>query len=155
MSVKSAHTNKITQIPEEFTCPITLDIMVDPVICSDGNTYERVAIMAVTDSKSPLTREPFNKANLIPNRSLKNAIARFKESNDIARLTEQAKKERVRSQKYVFNCDTLYAIKNKYKQLCTDYLCIKKYVLSNSSILSALIFVLVLMSILEAYLACL
>ena len=29
---------------EEYTCPITYGIFVDPVIASDGNTYERTAI---------------------------------------------------------------------------------------------------------------
>lgn len=29
---------------EQFICPITLGIMVDPVIASDGHSYERSAI---------------------------------------------------------------------------------------------------------------
>ena len=32
-------------IPEEFKCPITLEIMEDPVILSDGQTFERAAII--------------------------------------------------------------------------------------------------------------
>ena len=34
----------MTEIPKEFLCPITLAIMRDPVIMSDGQTYERKAI---------------------------------------------------------------------------------------------------------------
>ena len=30
--------------PSEFYCPITLDMMTDPVTCSDGYNYERLAI---------------------------------------------------------------------------------------------------------------
>ena len=86
MSVKSAHTNKITQIPEEFICPITLELMEDPVMLPDGHTFEREALMLIPNSLSPLTREPFNKAELVPNRSLKNAIDRFKEANESSGL---------------------------------------------------------------------
>lgn len=31
-------------VPNEYLCPITMEIMVDPVIAMDGHTYERVAI---------------------------------------------------------------------------------------------------------------
>ena len=65
------------EIPNEFICPITLEIMSDPVICSDGNSYERKAILQIRDSLSPLTREPIDKNNLIPNRALKNIILHY------------------------------------------------------------------------------
>jgi len=32
------------RIRAEFLCPITYDLLSDPVIAADGNTYERVAI---------------------------------------------------------------------------------------------------------------
>ena len=34
---------------QDLICPITGDIMVDPVIASDGFNYERAAIVAVID----------------------------------------------------------------------------------------------------------
>ncbi len=74
-------TANIDEIPEEFLCPITLDIMKDPVICEDGYTYERVAIMGISNSLSPITRQPINKSNLIPNRALKQFIERFTTGN--------------------------------------------------------------------------
>ena len=55
------------QTPAEFVCPITQETMVDPVVASDGNSYERRAIQEVLDMAvqkgktmiplSPLTRE--------------------------------------------------------------------------------------------------
>jgi hypothetical protein len=66
------------QIPQEFICPITLTIMDDPVICSDGYTYERSAILQLRNSISPITRQYIDKNNLITNRALKDAIERFK-----------------------------------------------------------------------------
>lgn len=66
-------------IPQEFICPITFSIMDDPVICEDGYTYERSAILQVPNSISPITRQYINKNNLIPNRAIKDSIQRFKE----------------------------------------------------------------------------
>jgi hypothetical protein len=35
---------KAIQVPDEYCCPITCDLMKDPVMTSDGHTYERDAI---------------------------------------------------------------------------------------------------------------
>jgi Mg-chelatase subunit ChlD len=70
-----------TNIPVEFICPITLQLMDDPVICEDGYTYEREAILRLPNSLSPMTRQFINKNNLIPNRGLKDAIDRLKSPN--------------------------------------------------------------------------
>tara|TARA_B110000046_G_scaffold15883_1_gene15253 strand:- start:7042 stop:7587 length:546 start_codon:yes stop_codon:yes gene_type:complete len=46
--------------PSDFLCPITHETFVDPVVASDGHTYERYALerlFAGGDTKSPLTRE--------------------------------------------------------------------------------------------------
>lgn len=59
---------------EQFICPITLEIMTDPVICDDGYTYERNAILNINNSISPMTRQPINLNNLIPNRALRELI---------------------------------------------------------------------------------
>lgn len=67
----------MSNIPHEFTCPITFDIMVDPVICSDGYTYEKQSILKLINSISPITRQQIDKNNLIPNRNLKDAIERY------------------------------------------------------------------------------
>jgi hypothetical protein len=32
------------EIPEEYICPITGEIMMDPVFCSDGVVFEKRAI---------------------------------------------------------------------------------------------------------------
>ena len=67
----------MNNIPDEFKCPITLDIMKDPIICDDGNTYERRSLLNLTNNLSPITRQPINKNILIPNRALKNLIDKF------------------------------------------------------------------------------
>ena len=46
-------------LPVDFFCPIMWTVMKDPVVASDGHTYEREAIQKVLNSggPSPLTRE--------------------------------------------------------------------------------------------------
>lgn len=59
-----------------FYCPITSDLMRDPVIDHEGNTYERDAIEAWIDRHmtSPITRNRLTRDDLRPNRALKNSI---------------------------------------------------------------------------------
>ena len=65
-------------IPQEYICPISLELMEDPVICEDGYTYDKSSILRLNTSISPITRQYINRSNLIPNRAIKDAIERFK-----------------------------------------------------------------------------
>ena len=70
------------QIPADFTCPITYEVMADPVLASDGHTYERTAIQSVLatgNGRSPLTREALRADVLVPNRALKRRIEEHEE----------------------------------------------------------------------------
>lgn len=60
-------------IIDSITCPITQDIMVDPVLGIDGHTYERTAIERSLELKqeSPLTRVHMTIHNLQPNYGIK------------------------------------------------------------------------------------
>ena len=66
--------------PEYLCCPITLELMNDPVICTDGYSYERNTIMQYLEknSISPMTKQPIDKKNIFPNRTLKDAIENYK-----------------------------------------------------------------------------
>lgn len=66
-------------IPEEYICPISYEIMKDPVIASDGQTYDRDALLQWLQvrSISPLTNEPITAASLVRNYALNAAIQRF------------------------------------------------------------------------------
>lgn len=57
-------------------CSLTMQIMREPVIDSDGNTYEKAAIEDWLRLKgtSPMTRKPMHVSSLRPNRALKNLI---------------------------------------------------------------------------------
>ena len=71
-------------IPFEFICPISMDIMNDPVICSDGHTYDRESIEDWFDDNdtSPKTNISLDNKNLIPNIALKSMIHSWKRKHN-------------------------------------------------------------------------
>lgn len=73
---KSAFPSHSRPLPESFYCHITRELMVDPVIAPDGNSFERDAITQwlETNDTSPLTRNPLTVAELRPNNALYDLI---------------------------------------------------------------------------------
>ena len=70
------------ELPPDFCCVITGEVMVDPVLASDGFTYERVAIMQWIRQcgwrpRSPVTNESLQPHLLIPNHRLKSLIGDY------------------------------------------------------------------------------
>ncbi|XP_073986233.1 WD repeat, SAM and U-box domain-containing protein 1-like isoform X2 [Rhodnius prolixus] len=66
--------------PHEFLCPITHQLMRDPVIATDGYSYERSAIEAWFlngHSTSPMTNNCLTTTNLEPNIELRQAISTY------------------------------------------------------------------------------
>ena len=64
----------------EITCPITLDIFVDPVRVSDGYVYERKAILNwfLANGTSPITREAIRLKELQRDHRLKKLAAQYR-----------------------------------------------------------------------------
>ena len=75
--IKSRRTEKRKRTPDEFLCPITHEVMTNPHIAEDGNTYELWAIRKWLAAKktSPMTNEAMGE-KLIENRALKHIIKR-------------------------------------------------------------------------------
>lgn len=72
-------------VPIEYCCPLTLEIMEFPVRASDGITYEKKNIlkyMQEHDNESPITEEKM-KSELIENTDIKNKIKQFLNSFEI------------------------------------------------------------------------
>eukprot|EP01083_Nonionella_stella_P094853 266237_1 len=67
------------QIPPKFICPITKQMMKDPVIAFDAHTYDRDAIEKYlkTHHKSPITKADAFTLTLFPNLPLKKEIESF------------------------------------------------------------------------------
>jgi len=72
----------LTKGMDTFLCPITRDLMTDPVICSDGHTYERYAIeeWLRSSSRSPKTNQRLASRELIPNHAMRNTIEGMEET---------------------------------------------------------------------------
>jgi hypothetical protein len=69
-------SNAASPWPRQFMCPLTGQVMGDPVMAADGHTYERAAIsdwLRLRDL-SPVTGQPLSSAVLQPNYSLRQAI---------------------------------------------------------------------------------
>ncbi|XP_061669915.1 WD repeat, SAM and U-box domain-containing protein 1 isoform X2 [Syngnathoides biaculeatus] len=68
-------------VPDEFLCPITRELMREPVLAADGYSYEKEAIVMWISTKnrsSPMTNLPLLTTLLTPNHTLKMAIARWR-----------------------------------------------------------------------------
>jgi len=65
-----------TNIPKAFLCPISHDVMQDPVVAGDGHTYDRSSISQwlLRSSKSPMTGEILENNSLLPNFTLRSMI---------------------------------------------------------------------------------
>ncbi|XVE88250.1 hypothetical protein DITRI_Ditri19aG0054800 [Diplodiscus trichospermus] len=67
-------------IPKDFCCPISLDLMRDPVIISTGQTYDRSSItrwMEEGHCTCPKTGQMLSHTRLVPNRALRNLIMQW------------------------------------------------------------------------------
>ncbi|KAL3651302.1 hypothetical protein CASFOL_004304 [Castilleja foliolosa] len=67
-----------------FYCPITADVMDDPVETSSGHTFERAAIMRWLEGGNnvcPLTKMPLSKVGLRPNKTLRQSIEEWRNRN--------------------------------------------------------------------------
>jgi hypothetical protein len=74
---------KAKTVPDGFVCPITQDVMKDPVTLLDGQSYERGAIerwFQLGKRRSPMTNEVLKKRTLIENYALKSTIAHWNAS---------------------------------------------------------------------------
>ncbi|XP_065877265.1 U-box domain-containing protein 17 [Euphorbia lathyris] len=67
-------------IPKDFCCPISLDLMRDPVIISTGQTYDRSSISRWVEEghcTCPKTGQMLVNTRLVPNRALRNLIVQW------------------------------------------------------------------------------
>jgi hypothetical protein len=80
------------EIPSNFICPITLQVMVSPLMTRTGINFERAAIIGWLEQGSgrcPLTRKPLTNSDLITNRRLKARIGMWRANNGIPEPTEE------------------------------------------------------------------
>ncbi|GAA0158048.1 ubiquitin-protein ligase [Lithospermum erythrorhizon] len=83
---KNLSRHRSPVIPDDFRCPISLELMKDPVIVSTGQTYERSCIQKWLDAghkTCPKTQQTLVHTALTPNYVLKSLIALWCENNGV------------------------------------------------------------------------
>ncbi|KAL8117682.1 hypothetical protein AgCh_015527 [Apium graveolens] len=84
--LKQSESYNTVQIPADFCCPLSLELMTDPVIVASGQTYERAFIRKWIDlglTVCPKTRQVLAHTNLIPNYTVKALVAHWCESKGV------------------------------------------------------------------------
>ncbi|CAL1390813.1 unnamed protein product [Linum trigynum] len=77
-------------IPDDFLCPISLELMRDPVIVATGQTYERSFIQRWVDAGNmtcPKTQQKLEHSTLTPNYVLRSLIAQWCSKHNIEQPT--------------------------------------------------------------------
>lgn len=72
---------KFQDVPNEYLCPISREIMTDPVVTADGQSYEKAAIerWLAGHNTSPATGASLPNKELIPNITLKKLIKDYQD----------------------------------------------------------------------------
>ncbi|XVF12112.1 hypothetical protein REPUB_Repub08aG0086100 [Reevesia pubescens] len=73
--------------PEDFRCPISLELMIDPVTISTGQTYDRSSIQKwfkAGNTICPKTGEKLTNTELVPNTNLHKLIHQFCADNGVS-----------------------------------------------------------------------
>ena len=85
-----SEASEAAEVPDDYVCPITSEIMSDPVSTLDGFTYEREAITEWLRTKdtSPVTGATLESTTLIPNHSLRSIIRSFTEARAAAAIRQ-------------------------------------------------------------------
>ncbi|XP_074302105.1 U-box domain-containing protein 16-like [Silene latifolia] len=84
--------------PTDFRCPITLDLMTDPVVVETGQTYDRTSITLWIESgrnTCPKTGQTLAHTNLIPNAALKSLIVMWCRENRVPYVAIEDKEGRI------------------------------------------------------------
>ncbi|PON66695.1 Beta-catenin [Parasponia andersonii] len=84
--IKQSQSCSPVPIPPDFCCPLSLELMTDPVIVASGQTYERAFIKSWIDlglTVCPKTRQTLAHTNLITNYTVKALIVNWCESNNV------------------------------------------------------------------------
>lgn len=110
-------------VPDDFYCPITGELMKEPVSDTEGFSYEKSAILQwlQTNHTSPLTRNTLHPSDLTNNLSLKKSIESIRDKLTQDQLTIKSK---------------LQIKENKPFQICHENITINQYYKDNQLLVS-------------------
>jgi hypothetical protein len=81
-----ASEDRPANVPDEFICPLTLEIFSDPLMSKHGHNFERNAILewlAEGNPECPLTRKPLSPSMLFPNVKMRLKVKKWQEENNL------------------------------------------------------------------------
>ena len=105
--------------PEEFICPITSEVMMDPLMTRAGLSFERAAIlewMSNHNNTCPLTRTPLRPSDLVTNSFLKKKISLWQKEHNIPAKGENRRSNVSRKQMNVFATFTIASANEALKR---------------------------------------
>ncbi|KAI5574749.1 hypothetical protein BDE02_10G165500 [Populus trichocarpa] len=91
--VSSSSQSILSNIPDEFRCPISLDLMKDPVIVASGHTYDRNSIAQWINSghqTCPKSGQRLIHMALIPNYALKSMVHQWCQDNNVPLIDDSS-----------------------------------------------------------------
>lgn len=104
------------KVPQEFMCPISMNLMKNPVMMEDGHTYEKECIVEwlTRSSYSPLTRQQITLLGMRTNYALKAAILRWQEetTKKDSQVQEDKKEEKEENPKSYETIISIYTQNN-------------------------------------------
>jgi hypothetical protein len=99
MPIKKSGTTKVEvngttlDVPNSYVCPISLQVMVSPVLTPSGLHFERSAILSWLENGTgccPLTSRPMDLAEIVPNNDLKSQIHAWRIINGVGIAIDEA-----------------------------------------------------------------
>ncbi|XP_020226141.1 U-box domain-containing protein 44 [Cajanus cajan] len=131
--------SQILEPLQSFYCPITQDVMVDPVEISSGQTFERSAIekwFAEGNNLCPMTLIPLDTSILRPNKKLKQSIHEWKDRNIM--ITIATLKEKIQSgsdEEVLHDLQTIQKLCEEKEQY-REWVILENYIITLIQILS-------------------
>lgn len=116
---------------QSFYCPITRDVMVDPVETSSGQTFERSAIdkwLSDGNKRCPLTGTSLNPAVLRPNKTLRQSIEEWKDRNTIITIASMKPTLKSIDEQEVLQCLQQLQDLCKEKDIHREWITLENYI---------------------------
>ncbi|XP_068316548.1 U-box domain-containing protein 43-like [Pyrus communis] len=116
---------------QSFYCPITRDVMMDPVETSSGQTFERSAIekwFADGNKLCPLTMTSLDTSILRPNKTLRQSIEEWKDRNSMIMIGSLKSKLQSEEEEEVLHCLGDLLDLCKQRELHKEWIILENYI---------------------------
>ncbi|KAM1068936.1 hypothetical protein ACFX13_000960 [Malus domestica] len=116
---------------QSFCCPITRDVMIDPVETSSGQTFERSAIekwFADGNKSCPLTMTSLDTSILRPNKTLRQSIEEWKDRNTMIMIGSLKSKLQSEEVEEVLDCLGDLLDLCKQRELHKEWIILENYI---------------------------